>query len=529
MVSTQRKQSEFNIFLLIFAFVCLILFWTSRNSYTHDIFTNIDNAWYFTCGKSWMLGLQPYLDFADSKGPLLWLIYGIGYLVSPQSYIGVFWLECLFSATTLFFMYKTAKCLSGKTCLSLAATLASSLFLYNALHFETKAEDFSLPFIAASLFVTVREFYGNRQRPATAAFTVGLSIAACLLIKYSHAVMCAGFAVALLVHNFSQTTGNRWKTPAALICGFLLMAAPFAVYFIATGLWDNFIQEYFINTMRTVSLPPKETLSTYFLQELPLAFSFRKLTYTLVILGLLVGSFLMSVRMPRHRWMLPALVLWFVLLSLRHNITGHYILIAAPFGIFLFLSILQWIRLPQFRTRHIALTAVVAAGIIVGLGQKPWKHPNFFTKNDSDRTAYYTVEAYMSQVEHPRLMTTVNLPMFDVISEAVPASRYWILQTGATGDMHQLRNDDIRRQTADFIICADLPESCRPTPLMENSGYRLVYKDTIREVFRIPIPFYLYARNGLLLHEPKLPEISNSDIFFKRITRDKLLETKQEK
>ena len=150
MVSTQRKQSEFNIFLLIFAFVCLILFWTSRNSYTHDFFTNIDNAWYFTCGKSWMLGLQPYLDFADSKGPLLWLIYGIGYLVSPQSYISVFWLECLFSATTLFFMYKTAKCLSGKTCLSLAATLASSLFLYNALHFETKAEDFSLPFIAAS-------------------------------------------------------------------------------------------------------------------------------------------------------------------------------------------------------------------------------------------------------------------------------------------------------------------------------------------------------------------------------------------
>ena len=69
----------------------------------------------------------------------------------------------------------------------------------------------------------------------------------------------------------------------------------------------------------------------------------------------------------------------------------------------------------------------------------------------------------MSQVEHPRLMTTVNLPMFDVISEAVPASRYWILQTGATDDMHQLRNDDIRRQTADFIICAESKRNKYPT------------------------------------------------------------------
>lgn len=529
MVSTRKEQSELKIFPLIFVFVCFILFWTSRNSYTHDIFTNIDNAWYFTCGKSWMLGLRPYLDFADSKGPLLWLIYGIGYLISPQSYIGVFWLECLFSTTTLFFMFKTAKCLSGKTELSLAATLASSLFLYNALHFETKAEDFSLPFIAASLFVTVREFYGNRQRPATAAFTVGLSIAACLLIKYSHAVMCAGFAIALIVRSAKLRTKDLWKTLSALICGFLLMAAPFAIYFKMTGLWNNFLQEYFVNTMRTVSLPPTETLCTYLLQELPMAFAFRKLTYTLVVLGLLTGSLLMSIRLSHHHWMLPSLVIWFVLLSLRHNITGHYILIAAPFGIFLFLCILQWIRLPQFRAWHIALTAVIAAGIIIGLGQKPWKHPNFFTKNDSDRAAYYTVEAYMSQVEHPRLMTTVNLPMFDVISEAVPASRYWILQTGATDDMKQLRNEDIRHRKADFIICADLPETCRPTALMENSGYRLVHKDTIREVFRIPIPFYLYARNDLRLSQPQLPEISDSDIFFKRITRDKLLETKKEK
>ena len=32
-----------------------------------------------------MNGLTPYVDFTDSKGPLLWLIYGIGYLRAPAT------------------------------------------------------------------------------------------------------------------------------------------------------------------------------------------------------------------------------------------------------------------------------------------------------------------------------------------------------------------------------------------------------------------------------------------------------------
>jgi len=33
----------------------------------------------------------PYVDFIDSKGPLLWLIYGVGYVITPHSFIGEAW------------------------------------------------------------------------------------------------------------------------------------------------------------------------------------------------------------------------------------------------------------------------------------------------------------------------------------------------------------------------------------------------------------------------------------------------------
>ena len=60
------------------------------------------------CGESWMRGLVPYDDFTDSKGPLLWLVYGLGYLISHHDYTGVFWISCLVYAVTYASLYRIA-------------------------------------------------------------------------------------------------------------------------------------------------------------------------------------------------------------------------------------------------------------------------------------------------------------------------------------------------------------------------------------------------------------------------------------
>ena len=48
----------------------------------------------------------PYVDFADSKGPLLWLIYGIGYLISPHDYLGVFLLSIPLYTCIFYYLFK---------------------------------------------------------------------------------------------------------------------------------------------------------------------------------------------------------------------------------------------------------------------------------------------------------------------------------------------------------------------------------------------------------------------------------------
>ncbi|MDH6355503.1 hypothetical protein M2132_001848 [Dysgonomonas sp. PH5-45] len=79
-----REQilSEKGILLCLFVYNALLLFLCSRMSPLYDF-----NAWsdinvYFTIGKGWMNGLLPYRDLFDHKGPLIFLIYGIGYLIA---------------------------------------------------------------------------------------------------------------------------------------------------------------------------------------------------------------------------------------------------------------------------------------------------------------------------------------------------------------------------------------------------------------------------------------------------------------
>ena len=96
-------------FLFLMGYAFLLLFILSTDSYTHDLFPRVDSACFFTAGKAWMNGMVPYVEFTDSKGPLLWLIYGIGYLISHHDYIGVFWISCLWYSFTFYYMFLTAE------------------------------------------------------------------------------------------------------------------------------------------------------------------------------------------------------------------------------------------------------------------------------------------------------------------------------------------------------------------------------------------------------------------------------------
>ncbi len=148
--------------VMLFFLSFLLLLLLSPDSYFADIYAlRCDSAWFFTCGKAWMEGLTPYVDFADSKGPLLWLIYGLGYLFSPVSYHGVFWLSVVAYMITLHFVWLTARLfLKPKEAAFVLVSIPFFLF-FKTYHNEVRAEDFCMPAICGGILFTCRELLSD--------------------------------------------------------------------------------------------------------------------------------------------------------------------------------------------------------------------------------------------------------------------------------------------------------------------------------------------------------------------------------
>ena len=94
--------------VILMCFITSLLFLTllSKNSFLYGFNDWEDANAFFTLGKSLFSGKIIYKDIFEQKGPFLYFIYGIGYLISNFNFLGVFFLEIIFSTVFLYYIYK---------------------------------------------------------------------------------------------------------------------------------------------------------------------------------------------------------------------------------------------------------------------------------------------------------------------------------------------------------------------------------------------------------------------------------------
>ena len=193
----QHRGIHWPVLIIVGIFAVLSLLLTSWDSYLYDLWQHHDVIWFYACGKAWMNGMIPYVDFADSKGPLLWLFYGIGYLLSPNSYVGCYWISCILYTIIFYQCYKCALVFTRNSLLSLTAVVLSALFfLGSATHIEVRTEDYCYPFMLPMFYRFLLHSIGHEATPRFAkqsAMLLGLALGGTLLIKYSCTLMLAVF------------------------------------------------------------------------------------------------------------------------------------------------------------------------------------------------------------------------------------------------------------------------------------------------------------------------------------------------
>ena len=498
---TTHKDLRTLLLCALYAFV--LLFFLSPDSYLRDIFYRCDSAIFFMCGKAWMNGMTPYVDFADSKGPLLWLIYGLGYLLNHHSYVGVFWISILFYTATLYIAYKLCRLFLEPRPSALCVALLPFALFYRWVNSEIRAEDFCYPFIMFCFYALCRIIKEETLLKRTYIWLcagIGICFMACLLMKWNVAAMIGGPMLCVFILSFKHKVWGICI--GSMIAGAVVLALPFFIYFLAFADFSTFIQEYFVNTYLTME-GRTSILDT-------LTFDQYMLTKERPTIVLLVCMLIFCWRYKRYAWLI---VCYFIFrIGMGRASIYYYFSILTPFFIFFLLAAIDFFysRWPKIIHRLTPGCCLLAA-IMIGL-----YHIRAVNYSSSiaaqERQKYYEAAYVMSQVKKPRIMNFNQETGKGTPVDALPACRYWTGQNGMTEEMRIQREQAVRDRIPDFVVVVAGSKDVNAGARVMAAGY-IPYVHSISHYKEDT--FTLYGRPGLQL-PPKDFHVSQWDIWLKR-------------
>ena len=228
----------------LFAAVTFGIVCTSASLVRASEFQNPDCAAYRYMGMLIAKGGVPYRDAFDNKGPLMYFLNFLGYLINRE--FGVFFVE--YAAVFAFYLVSYKLCrrfLNSKTsflCVILASAPFSIFFMGNM------TEEYALVFIEAGILIFTDYFFFDKKSPA-GIIICGFCFGCVLMLRVNMSVLWPVFCICVIVDSIK----NEKKFPIRLSLEFLAgMAAavmPFIVWFVCTGAINDFWKDYIVANM----------------------------------------------------------------------------------------------------------------------------------------------------------------------------------------------------------------------------------------------------------------------------------------
>lgn len=425
-----------------------------------------------------MQGLIPYQDYADSKGPLFWLIYGLSYLLTPTSHVGV----CLFSILSYFISYiysfKSLRLFVSdkETCIG---TLLMIIAFWNPLFIsETRAEHFTFPLFSICLYALLKSIINiNNRFDGKNGLVLGGAIAAAFLIKWSIAAMFWGFGLAFLFIAYRNHSIVKYILGG--IVGASILILPFLIYFEHVSSFRDFIDEYVFNVAQTVGRPLSETLWMYVKEWVKLFLSRRIVFVLFVVSAFLYFHYRTDSLNGKTEWLVCLAALGIISIGIHTDDFVMYLTPMAPFGLFLVLLLMKKDWFSRYRVRTVSFLLLVHSVWVVWFAQGN----NLFCRNQAYRDEFFVTSYYMGQIEKPYILnlgneTGVGTPTADV----QPACKYWSFQRFSTDKMKQNQIECLHSQKPDFVTLQVWTEFVSREEI-EKAGYHWISHFGYTDVF----------------------------------------------
>ncbi|MPM33010.1 hypothetical protein SDC9_79577 [bioreactor metagenome] len=239
----------------------------SRSSPFYPINYWVDANCFFTVGKSMMNGLVTYRDIYEQKGPLLYFLHGLAYLISNDGFLGVYLIETLAFASFLLSMVRIMKLYTARVPYLLPAVLGALIATSNSFVVGDSAEEICLPFISWSLYYMLKLLRETKSSENT-GFSLPVVmlngiLAGCVLwIKFNLLGFHLGWIIVLCILTLRKGgLIQALKTGTVFLLGMLAATLPWITYFGIHYALGDLWMAYFHNNIFLYSVPSASVLA----------------------------------------------------------------------------------------------------------------------------------------------------------------------------------------------------------------------------------------------------------------------------
>jgi hypothetical protein len=459
----KTMSDDRNIFIVLFIYAFLLIFFCSLMSPLYPFNDWSDINLYFNIGKAMFHGQTLYSDIFDHKGPLIFVIYGIGSLFSKDSFIGMYFIESLAWVGMIFTAYLIGRLYLAKIYAFIAA-LFFPVFMLSHSSEGGSAEEFITLFIVISFYLFIRYFKDKDAalHKSSRMFIHGIMCTIALFIKLNLVIfwffpLSAVFINILLKKEYK----NLIRNIAAFIAGVLIVTLPIVAYFLINGAlsyaWDTYITLNRIYAQLGDFAQIMENLIIRFYQRL------KYDNYEFVII--LIGALYFPVRYIGNIWGKAGLILSFASLYTVIFMPANYVFYySVPYYIFCITGIIaifdilrKYIEIPA-RWYSYLLFALVA--LICGIMSK-----DFFEKpkevilrqKEEDSGVFYKFYNVISKEKNPTLLCMGLDATTGIFTKAniMPTVKYFISPNLPYNIYPKMRDEQtgyIEEKKVQFII-----------------------------------------------------------------------------
>lgn len=490
-----KKLLKYKILILCFivAFICITI--CSKNSFLYPFNNWPDENAFMTVGASWFHGIIPYKGIFEQKGPLLYFIFMICYMVSNHSFIGVYIFELICFTVCLYYISKIVSLYLKEKYIYLilpifGAIITSSPFFAHG----GSAEELCFPLLAYMLYTLLNYDKFNIITKRSLFFN-GLFAGCVAMIKFNLLgfwfIFMAGIFASLI---FKKEVKKSFISCFIFLAGMGIPIFTFALYFYLNHGLEELIRTYILFNStgygNTSSMFDKiePILRLLFNQT-----SVKFIIFNLIYLGMIFFCF--SKHYIKNIITKITIVLIYIVggMGVYFGLYDfvYYFLILTPYIIFGLIVIMGYFdRVKKFKFNILAIISIVVSIIYLSSSNNI-----YYMKYKKSDLPQYSFARIINKKKDAKILNYGFLDGgFYFASSTLPSTMYFQSLNAVVPGMSEELDNKIKKQYFDYIIVR-IYENHTDLSKVLTDNYKVIKKQT--EVLEnIEFTYILFERKN---------------------------------